>query len=146
MQQDFQKKKKTPIIEKEIVLSHSYILKRTDGIIEIYYTDITYDINHCEEIDSSLKLLYTGKKLLILNYTSPKTSATSKARNYLAQHSRAEFIRAGAIIVHSLAQKLLVHFYIYINKPKVITNYFTEDEMPQAENWLLSFKADQNLL
>lgn len=144
MPQDFQTEKKISNIEKDIVLSHSYISKRTDGIIEIYYTGITYDIHHFEEIDANLKQLFTTEKLLILNYTSPKTSSTSKAKNYLAQPARAEFIKAGVIIVHSLAQKLLVHFYLHINKPKVITTYFDIEQKAQAEDWLLSFKSEQN--
>lgn len=140
MRQDFRKEKKQPDIDKEVVLSHSYILKRIDGIVEIYYTGMKYDLHHFEEIDFNLKKLYSGEKLFVLNYTSPSTSTTAKARKYLAQQARSEFIKAEAIITHSLSQRLLVHFYLYINKPKIITNYFTDNEKIQAEKWLLSMK------
>lgn len=127
-------------IESQVDFGHSLLLKRIDGIIEIYYSGIKYDVEHLIEIDKHLRSYSSNNKLLVLNHTSPNTSITSAGRDYLAKDNRTDFIKAYAVFIQSISQKILAHFFLHINKPKFATCFFSPKEIEAAEKWLKQFE------
>lgn len=128
-------------IEYEILLGHSTIYKRSDGIIEIRCAnDFTYDVDDIKENHHFLEELAEGKKLLILNISEKYTSITSEARDYVSKGPHEGFIRAEAFLIHSLAQRLLANFFIKMTKPRVPATFFDYKDKEKAEAWLNSFR------
>ena len=127
-------------IDFEILLGHSTIYKRSDGIIEIRCAnDFTYDVEHIKENHHFIEELTEGKKALILNISEKYTSITSEARDYISKGHHENFIKAEAFLIHSLAQRILANFFIKMTKPKVPANYFDYKDKEKAEAWLTSF-------
>lgn len=128
-------------IEYEILLGHTTIYKRSDGIIEIRCAnDFTYDVEHIQENHQFLEELAAGEKLLVLNISEKYTSITSEARDYISKGYHCGFIKAEAFLIHSLAQRILANFFVKITKPKVPATYYDYKDKEKAEIWLDSFK------
>lgn len=128
-------------IQYEILLGHSSIYKREDGIIEIRCAnDFTYDIADIKENHHFLEELAEGQKLLILNISEKYTSITSEARDYISKGHHEGFIKAEAFLIHSLAQRILANFFIKITKPKIPAAYYDYKDKEKAEAWLNSFR------
>jgi hypothetical protein len=132
-------------ISNEIRLSHSRLVKRSDGIIEIHCADdFTYEPEHIRENQEALLEFHQGKKLLVLNILGKYTLASSDARAFVAKGTHKTFIEAEAFLIHSLAQQLIGSFYLKINKPVVPTSYFSFGDKAKAENWLMGFEKKQD--
>ena len=59
------------------------------------------------------------------------------ASNFLIVKYREEISCADAYVLKSLAQKIIANFYIRLNKPKIPTNFFTDED--SAIEWLTTF-------
>lgn len=78
-----------------------------------------------------------GKQFPLLITTGQYSLADKDAREYGATEAGNKYTIAAAIVVKSLAQKLLGNAYIKINKPIAPNTLFT-DEM-KAIDWLKTF-------
>lgn len=124
-------------IEVEVVLEHSHLLKRTDGIVEIRCAnDFTYDVEDVKENHSFLKEFAVTEKVLVLSFAEDFTSITNEARNYIAKGYHKDFIAAEAFLIHSLPQRLLANFFVKLNNPTVPAAYFAYSYKDLAEKWL----------
>ena len=59
---------------------------------------------------------------------------TNESRKYFAEHTKKNQFAAVAIITSSLAQRLIVNFYINVDRPNVPTKMFGSEE--EALKWL----------
>lgn len=124
----------------QIKLDHSLIFKRKDGIIEIRCgEDITYDVNEIKENHEAIQKLADGKKVKVLSISAKYTMITNEARQYIAKGPHKDFICAEALLIYSLAQRMLVQFYIRLFKPVVPGKYFGINDKDAAEKWLNEF-------
>lgn len=112
----------------------------SNGIIEV---DLS---NKRDEIDkeslivlkSIINELGNGKKMPVYIIASDFLGITPEARNFAALPESSEFTSANAVLIPSLANKMLLNFFLKINKPNVPIKGFTNEE--DAFEWLLSFK------
>jgi hypothetical protein len=121
---------------KKIELHHSIILLRNDGIIELHTNENhEYVIKDVIENVDSFGALTNGKKAPVLIIGGAFTSVSKEARSYMASHESLKYSLKEAFLLNSLAQKLLINFYIKFDKPLIPTKVFNcKDE---AINWLL---------
>ena len=76
-------------------------------------------------------------KFLILVESGETTSISKEAREFKSRPENNELAIASAVVVKSLAQRLLINFIIRLQKNKK-TKMF--DNKHKAIEWLLSFK------
>ncbi len=63
------------------------------------------------------------------------------ARQFLAAKENTALLNAGALLIDNALQKVLGNFFIFINKPGVPIQLFTNQD--QAMAWLQPFKKSQ---
>lgn len=133
-----------PLPEKyisKVELPHSTLILRHDGIVEIRCADdFTYETEHIIENHNVLKEMAGDKKLLILDFTERYTMISSEARIYVAKGNHASYIKAEAVLIYSLAQRMYAQFFLKMSKPKVPANYFAYKDKELAEKWLKEVK------
>ncbi len=118
----------------KIDLKHSALFLRNDGVLEVLCSDHDYTENDIKEITLEIGKLTNGKKILLLVIGSRYSHFDSDARNYMATPESIQFSIAEAYVIQTLPQRLLLNFYIKVNKPAVPTRFFTEKN--DAEKWL----------
>ncbi len=122
----------------QIVLTHSKIIFREDGIIEVIFGDHELlTIEDCKEIMSVYREFIQGKKLPILHVIGKYMNVTKEAREYSASEEGLEFSLAEAFVFNSLPHRIIANFYLNINKPSVPTRFFKTKA--EAEIWLKTF-------
>lgn len=105
---------------------------------EIYRLNIHEDVD--VELQDAVELVEIGTELTknlhvgALVDASRNFSITNEARKYFAEKTASQQFRAVAIITNSLAQRLIVNFYININRPNVPTKMFSNET--DALEWL----------
>lgn len=126
-------------IEKNIKFEYANVQLLTNGIVKIEMFD-----GHIIDLEESVQLniaqgeLFGGNEGLMLMVAHTTTQFTNDAREFSASKEGLRFSIAEALVVKNLAQKILVSFYLKINKPPKPSKAFnTEDE---AIKWLLSFR------
>lgn len=135
---DINKGKIDYTIVKEIVLPHSHLKLRSDGIVQITYPD-DFDFTIKESIESvnAIGELTNGVPHPILKIPGKFTSVDHDTRDHVAKGDGARFSIAEAFIIKSLAHKMIASFYIKINKPQKPTHFFSD--VKSAEIWLKTF-------
>jgi hypothetical protein len=73
---------------------------------------------------------------LVLMVAGSTTQFTNDARDFSASKEGLRFSAAEAMLVKNLAQRIIVSFYLKINKPAKPSKAFNTEE--DAINWLLS--------
>lgn len=122
----------------KIVLSHSDVTLREDGILEIVVKDnIDVDLNICKELTNTYKTLLGNNKALLLHIVGNFVTMDKEAREYSASEAGLKYSIAEAFVINSLPQKILANFYMRINKPAVPSKFF--DNREDAEEWLFQF-------
>lgn len=110
-----------------------------DGILHFYYKEIeTMDLDMAITCVKD-RLQFTDNKAYpcLVDVIMLKNS-TKEARDYLAVQGN-EGISANAILVNSMAFKMMANFYIMVNKPQNPTRMFTDKA--SALEWLEQFKG-----
>lgn len=110
-----------------------------DGILHFYYKEIeTMDLDMAITCVKD-RLQFTDNKAYpcLVDVIMLKNS-TKEARDYLAVQGN-EGISANAILVNSMAFKMMANFYIMVNKPQNPTRMFTDKT--SALEWLEQFKG-----
>ncbi len=127
-----------PQIVSEIKLSHSLIAFRADGLLELHTSDEhVYEIEDVKENVEAFGKLTGNKKVPVMIIGGSFTSLSKEAREYMASEESLKYSLCEAFILTSLPQKLLINFYIKVNKPLVPTMVFSNND--KAVNWLRSF-------
>ena len=97
------------------------------------------------EMEAMLKeaVAFTGgEKYYALVDMTRHVDSTAEARNYYAASEYARYRYADALVIESLATRLVINFYLSINKPPVPSKMFTDKE--DAMKWLLQQKRDND--
>jgi hypothetical protein len=120
-----------------IELDFATISKLENSIIKIDMSSSSIiDLYECEKITEAIGNLTDKKRALILMIAGNTTNYTSEARAFSASEAGSIYTIADAMIVKNLAQKIMVSFYLKINKPIRPSKAFNSES--DAINWLLS--------
>ncbi len=122
---------------KIIDLGFATVSKLENSIIKIDMTSSSViDLDECEKITEAIGNLTDKKPALILMIAGNTTNYTNKAREFSASEAGSIYTIADAMIVNNLAQKIMVSFYLKINKPIRPSKAFNSEV--EAVQWLLS--------
>jgi len=91
----------------------------------------------CEEIHQMALKITGGKPYPNLFTFTKYVLPDEESRNFMLLPKRLALTCADAIVVTSLAQKIIGNFYLKINRPPIPTKLFSKQE--EAEKWLLQF-------
>ena len=117
-----------------------------------YKSDILYvkpfeglflDKPEMESLLNSAIELTEGKKYFAIIDTSNDIDSTKDAREYYANNELNRFRYADAFIVSSLPLKMVVNFFIRVNKPSIPTKMFNSKD--SAFEWINEMKK-RNLI
>jgi hypothetical protein len=123
----------------KIDLTHSVIILRDDGILELYANDHhVYTIEDVKENVKAFGELTGNKKAPVLIIGGSFSSLDDQTREFMATEESLKYSKAEAFLITSLAQKILINFYIKFNKPLVPTLVFTNKE--EAIEWLMRYQ------
>ncbi len=113
------------------------IWKLNDDILLIRFKD-GFDLNLQDAVevrDASIELVNGGKFLTLIDGRNISGSLGNKASKYFAQNEKLAAHRmAQAIVVNTLALKMVVRFYIKLNAPRREAKIFNHVE--DALEWL----------
>jgi len=127
-------------ILEEIKTSVCKIYRRDDGIIHIIINDnAEIDIDQSREIfNITKKFSKKPKDLLVLVNSGKYSTATSEVREFSSSDEASSPTFAEAIVLHSLAQKILINFLLNFYRPKRHMKMFNNED--EAVKWLYSMK------
>ncbi|MGE0567746.1 MAG: hypothetical protein AB7O73_07330 [Bacteroidia bacterium] len=94
-----------------------------------------YEVKHLEEVLHAMEGIGLRKKKTLI-IMGKYTTISKEAREFRATEIGTIFSSKEAIVISSIAQRILVDFYIKINKPKVPTKLFVSEY--EALKWLLN--------
>lgn len=131
-------KPQTTIISKKEIPNIVSAELTSDHIIEVRWNSIIDEIekHHLIELKNIIQELGSGKKMLVYVDTYNFMSITPEARQYASSNESSEFTLANAVLIDSLAKKLLFNFFMNISKPAVPTKGF--NSKTEAISWLKS--------
>jgi hypothetical protein len=122
----------------KIELTHSTIVLREDGILELHTSnDHVYSIEDTKENVAAFGQLTNHQKVPVLILGGSFSSLTPETRKFMATEESLLYSKAEAFLLKSLAQKILINFYIKFDKPLVPTRVFTKED--EAIKWLKGF-------
>lgn len=112
-----------------------------NGIVEIdlHNNVIQIEKEHLVLLKDALKEIGGGKKNLLFIKASDFLGISKEASQYTALPEASEYTFANAVLIESLAKKLLFNFYLRFSKPVVPTKGFTN--RTEAFEWLMSLKS-----
>lgn len=123
----------------EIILPHSHLKLRSDGIVMILYPDnFSFTIKESIESVDAIGEITKGVPHPILKIPGKYTTVDKDTREHVAKGNGARFSIAEAFILRSLAHKLVGNFYLSVEKPQKPTRFF--NDIPSAETWLSTFQ------
>jgi len=110
------------------------------GIIEVDLKSKEVDLTLTDmlQLREVIKKLGGGKKMPVLVRTADFPGITPEARKFAATQESGIYTLASAVMVKTLASRILFNFFMNINKPIIPTKGFIAEQ--EAMNWLLSFK------
>ncbi|MES2761641.1 MAG: hypothetical protein V4677_05520 [Bacteroidota bacterium] len=121
-----------------INFDYAHVQLLNNGIVKIeMLEDQIIDLQEAVQLNIAQGELLEGKPGLVLMVADSSTQFTSDARDFSASSEGLRFSIAEAILVKNLAQRIVVSFYLKINKPAKPSKAFNTEE--EAIKWLLSF-------
>ncbi|CAN5552712.1 hypothetical protein BH10BAC1_BH10BAC1_19410 [soil metagenome] len=122
----------------QLDLATSEVNFRSDGIVNLHIKpNQSLNVGDTKKMIEFIGEIGNGKKFLLLITSGKYALADKDAREFGASEAGNEFTLAAAIVVKSLAQKLLGNAYIKVNKPIAPNTLFTSEE--KAIDWLKTF-------
>lgn len=116
---------------------------RSDGIVNLHIkSNQTLTGEDTRSMVEYIGKIGNGKKLLVLITTGEYSLADKESREFGASKAGNEYTLAAAIVVKSLAQKLIGNAYIKVNKPIAPNALFTAEQ--KAIEWLKTFMKQQS--
>lgn len=106
-----------------------------DSIIEnTVKSQYRIEIKDVDEIRLANMKLMEGRPYGVLVVSGLYSSISKETREYSSQKDYNPQVKALAIVVQTLSQKLIARFFITVNKPATKTQYFTDRD--KAIEWL----------
>jgi hypothetical protein len=110
------------------------------GILKVLIKpDLELEKSDIDEIASSAEKMCEGKKILLLVNISNNTTGTSEVREYSSREGASKFAIAIAYVIDSLAQKIVINFFINLYRREKPTRMFNSEK--DAIAWLAKFKV-----
>lgn len=110
-----------------------------EGILHVIVREgVDIDIEEAIENFETAKKLAGGVRRLKLVDARAYFSMTSSARDFAASKETSEYNIARAVITNSLANRLLINFFIHFHKPQSPLKMFVSEA--EALSWLREFK------
>lgn len=111
-----------------------------NSIIEVKWNTELKEVEkkHLMALNEAIKSLGGNKKMRIYVTTFDFMSINDDTRNYSASEEAAQYTLANAVLIDSLAKKILFNFYLKFNKPVRPIRAFTLRS--NAFEWLLSIQ------
>lgn len=124
-------------VTKKTETNTAYIHLCSDGIVRILLKrNSELNIPELKVNNLALNELVEDKKYAFLYYTEDDTvTHSSEARAFGKKNENAVPKLCTAVVVNSLAHKLVANFYLKFNKPTIPFKVF--DQMNDAEKWCL---------
>lgn len=109
-----------------------------DIIQVVYFDDVVIDVSDMKEDFEEYDKFTSGKKLKRLIIGGRYTEITNEALKYSREENikRKDSILVEAVVVQSLAQRLMANFYYKLLKPNHPIKVFNDVE--KAKEWLVS--------
>lgn len=121
--------------EKEIRTEKSVCYLLGDDIFYVeYFAEVQCDVEEFVHTSDAFKLLGNNQAIKILAVFPEFTNITPQAREYL--QTRENVAAAEAVVISSLAQRLIFNFYKFIRQKKYPVRGFNSKE--KALDWLKS--------
>lgn len=125
-----------------LVLPHTKIELRDDGIIQFFYGDHTeYTMKETEELERAVEKMTGGVTHKSLRIAGKFSNIDVDVMKYLSRGRGTLFTLADSFVLQSLAHKIIANFYLRINKPVLPTRFFNKIE--EAEAWLQSLNNEE---
>ena len=119
-------------------LRASTVSLRSDGIIHLELHPVEeLAVKDAWEIIETIKNIGNGKKFPNMITAKDYVNIDKEAKVLSASEEGNEYTLADAIVVNSIALKLIANFYISFNKPVRPTKLFSSEE--KAVEWLRTF-------
>ncbi|MBL7884458.1 MAG: hypothetical protein JNL69_10350 [Bacteroidia bacterium] len=115
-----------------------------NGIIEIVWnTSIEIiEVEHLTQMQQAICDLGNGKKIPVFFTAHDFLQLSKEGAAYAASEQGVAYTLANAVLIDSLAKKLLFNFFLNFNKPIAPTKGFSSRE--EAFNWLEGIKESEN--
>lgn len=123
---------------KEITFSYGKIQLFEPRYIRIeFFSKHTIGRVECIEVNRALAELAGYKEILVMTTAAEDTIFNAEAREESAGEAGMKYTLADAFVAKTLAQKLMVNFYLKFNKPPKPSKAFASEE--DALSWLFSY-------
>ncbi|MFI5204879.1 MAG: STAS/SEC14 domain-containing protein [Flavobacteriales bacterium] len=122
----------------EVDFEFATIQLRKDGIVEFTQKPVVIDIVEVKECHAAMDALQVNQPFLLLVIVPLGASSTKEAREYASQKNIRNRIKAQAIVVDSLATRIMANVYMKINRPQQPIKVFSDKEA--AIDWLVKKK------
>ena len=126
------------IIIDKVELRASFLTLRSDGVMHIHMKGVEEVLaDDLRDIVNALYTMGNGKKFLNMVTFQSFFIVDKETRKFGATEFVGKYTLADAIVVNSVALKLLINFYIAFNKPDRPTRMFENEA--KAIEWLKTF-------
>ncbi len=115
-----------------------------NGIIEIIWDTSIQEIEviHLKKMQQTVFELGGGKKMPLYFSIHEFLGISGEARKYATSEEGVKYTLATTVLVDNLAKKILLNFFMHVNKPRVPTKGFTNRE--DCFLWLEKFYLETN--
>ncbi len=110
-------------------------LRENDIVVVKYKPDAEVGLEEMRAIHEAERKLTSDKKHLALLDARGFVNVSDEARKFGASAEPTKYRTAAALLVDSLAVRILGNFYLNFNKPKVRTKMFSDEK--KAIDWLV---------
>ncbi|MFI5203073.1 MAG: hypothetical protein ACHQF2_01155 [Flavobacteriales bacterium] len=107
----------------------------SDGVMEIHFGDLQYNVEMAKKITNLCGEVCGGQKVLVLGVASEYSDVDTDARNFMSTPEALRYSLAEAFVLKSLSQRILGNFYLKFQRPSVPTRLFSS--AVEARVWLL---------
>jgi hypothetical protein len=123
----------------EIILPNSHLQLRADGIVQLDMDENAYyTMKETMEYLAALKKITGGVPHLILKVPGLYASLDAQSRAYSATAEAMQYSIAEAIVIRSMAQRILGNYYLASDKPAKPSRLF--NKVDEAEKWLIGMR------
>ena len=114
---------------REIILDYAKVQLYESNIVRIeIFGNIIIGRKEAKAVNDSIGVLSEGKEILVLIVADEVTQFDKSANEFSASEEGLRFTIADALVVKSLAQKILANFYLKFNKPAKPSKIFTSNQ------------------
>ncbi len=120
----------------------AYLSRRGDIVTAEVKENVNISVEKMDELLKEAVRIAGFKKYFVIVDARAGFHSEADVRDYYADNDYSKYRYADAFIVKSLAVRLMVNFYISVNKPAVPTKTFTDPA--QATKWINELRQRLN--